>query len=236
MRLGVSSTDPVVDARGVIKAYRDGEIRYPALRGIDLQVQAGEFVALMGPSGSGKTTLLQLLGGLDRPDAGQLRVAGYDLPRMDETALALFRRRHVGIIFQYFNLLQHLDAITNVMLPALLAGAGPAEARARALALLERLGVGHLAGKRPPQLSGGERQRVAIARALINEPQLLLADEPTGSVDPVAAGRILDLLAETNAAGQTILLVTHDPAIAARARRVFELRDGRILQEAAARA
>ncbi|HEY8416607.1 MAG TPA: ABC transporter ATP-binding protein [Limnochordales bacterium] len=216
------------------KAYRDGEIRYPALRGIDLQVHAGEFVALMGPSGSGKSTLLHLIGGLDRPDAGQLRVAGHDLPRMDETALALFRRHHVGIIFQYFNLLHHLDALTNVMLPALLAGAGPRAARARALALFERLGVAHLAGKRPPQLSGGERQRVAIARALINGPRLLLADEPTGSVDQDAAGRILDLLAETNAAGQTILLVTHDPAVAARARRVLELRDGRILQEAAA--
>ena len=230
----MSSTDPVVEARGVTKAYRDGEIRYPALRGIDLQVHAGEFVALMGPSGSGKSTLLHLIGGLDRPDAGQLRVAGHDLSRMDETALALFRRHHVGIIFQYFNLLHHLDALTNVMLPALLAGAGPRAARARALALLERLGVAHLAGKRPPQLSGGERQRVAIARALINGPRLLLADEPTGSVDQDAAGRILDLLAETNAAGQTILLVTHDPAVAARARRVLELRDGRILQEAAA--
>lgn len=231
--MGVNSTDLVVDARGLTKAYRDGEIRYPALRGIDLQVAAGEFVALMGPSGSGKSTLLHLIGGLDRPDAGSLRVAGYDLPRMDETALALFRRHHVGIVFQYFNLLHHLDALTNVMLPALLAGTSPRAARARALTVLEQLGVEELAGKRPPQLSGGERQRVAIARALINEPQLLLADEPTGSVDQEAAQRILDLLAATNAQGQTILLVTHDPGVAKRVRRVLHLKGGQIVAEAA---
>jgi len=229
----VNSAEFVVDARGLYKTYRDGEMRYPALRGIDLQVEPGEFVALMGPSGSGKSTLLHLIGGLDRPDAGYLRVAGFDLPSMDETALALFRRHHVGIVFQYFNLLHHLDAVTNVMLPALLAGAGPGSARARALALMEQLGIAPLAAKRPPQLSGGERQRVAIARALINRPQLLLADEPTGSVDEAAAACILDLFRAANAAGQTILLVTHDPAVAAQAGRVVHLRDGKIAARAA---
>ncbi len=231
--MGVCSTEFVVDARGLTKAYRDGEIRYPALRGVDLQVAAGEFVALMGPSGSGKSTLLHLIGGLDRPDDGALRVAGHDLPGMGETALAIFRRRCVGIVFQYFNLLHHLDALTNVMLPALLSGTPAREARTRALALLERLGIGHLAAKRPPQLSGGERQRVAIARALINEPALLLADEPTGSVDRAAAGRILDMLAAAHAEGRTVLLVTHDPDVAARAGRVVQLRDGKILAQAA---
>jgi len=230
----VSSTELVVDARGLTKAYRDGEIRYPALRGVDLQVRAGEFVALMGPSGSGKSTLLHVIAGLDRPDGGQLRVAGHDLPSMDETALALFRRRCVGIVFQYFNLLHHLDALTNVMLPALLAGTPPGVARARALALLETLDIASLAAKRPPQLSGGERQRVAIARALINEPMLLLADEPTGSVDRGAAEHILDLLAAANARGQTIVLVTHDPAVAGHARRVLHLRNGQIVAGAAA--
>ena len=230
----MSATDFVVEARGLAKSYRDGGIRYPALRGIDLQVKTGEFVALMGPSGSGKSTLLHLVGGLDRPDSGYLRVAGHDLPSMSETALAIFRRRCVGIVFQYFNLLHHLDALTNVMLPALLAGTPPSAARARALTLLETLGMTGLAAKRPPQLSGGERQRVAIARALINEPQVLLADEPTGSLDREAAGHILDLLAEANARGQTILLVTHDPSVAGRAQRVLHLRDGQIMHEAAA--
>jgi len=208
----------------------------PALSGVDLTVSAGEAVAVMGPSGSGKSTLLNLVAGLDRPTEGEVEVAGAVLNRLSETALARFRRARIGIVFQFFHLLDDLTARDNVLLPAELAGAGRRAATARADELLDALGLTARANAYPARLSGGERQRVAVARALINRPPLLLADEPTGAVDAQAGAQIIELLRELNRDGQTILLVTHDPALAARcATRVVEVRDGKLAEQAVAR-
>jgi putative ABC transport system ATP-binding protein len=201
----------------------------PALAGVDLTVSAGESVAVMGPSGSGKSTLLNLVAGLDRPTDGEVEVAGAVLNRMSETALARFRRERVGIVFQFFHLLDDLTARDNVLLPAQLAGVSRRTAAARADELLDALGLAVRADSYPARLSGGERQRVAVARALVNRPALLLADEPTGAVDAHAGAQIMDLLRDLNRGGQTILLVTHDPALAAQcATRVVDVRDGRL--------
>jgi putative ABC transport system ATP-binding protein len=203
----------------------------PALDGVDLTVAAGEAVAVMGPSGSGKSTLLNLIAGLDRPTAGQVEVAGTVLNRLSETALARFRRRHVGIIFQFFHLLDDLTARDNVLLPAQLAGVGRRAALARAGELLDALGLAARADAYPARLSGGERQRVAVARALVNRPPLLLADEPTGAVDERTGGQVTELLRDLNRGGQTLLLVTHDAALAHRcATRVVEVHDGRLTE------
>lgn len=222
---------PLVEARGLVKTYRSDGADNPALRGVDLTVAGGEFVAIMGRSGCGKSTLLNLLAGLDRPDEGSVRVAGLHLGSLNETQLALFRRRHVGFVFQAFHLLHNLDVQTNVELPALLAGMPARQARQRCQALLAGLGVDDAAAKVPARLSGGEKQRVALARALVNRPTLLLADEPTGSLDQQTGRQVADLLRRINATGQTIVLVTHDPAIAAVARRVLVMQDGRIIDE-----
>jgi putative ABC transport system ATP-binding protein len=201
----------------------------PALAGVDLTVSAGESVAVMGPSGSGKSTLLNLVAGLDRPSDGEVEVAGAVLNRMSETALARFRREHVGIVFQFFHLLDDLTARDNVLLPAQLAGVARRTAATRADELLDALGLAARADSYPARLSGGERQRVAVARALVNRPALLLADEPTGAVDAHAGAQIMELLRDLNRGGQTILLVTHDPALAAAcATRVVDVRDGRV--------
>ena len=203
----------------------------PALDRVDLTVSAGEAVAVMGPSGSGKSTLLNLVAGLDRPTGGEVEVAGTVLNRLSETALARFRRERIGIVFQFFHLLDDLTARDNVLLPAELAGRARAAASARAGELLDALGLTARADAYPARLSGGERQRVAVARALINRPPLLLADEPTGAVDAHAGAQIIELLRDLNRQGQTILLVTHDPALAARcATRVVEVRDGRLAE------
>jgi putative ABC transport system ATP-binding protein len=203
----------------------------PALDGVNLTVEAGEAVAVMGPSGSGKSTLLNLVAGLDRPTEGQVEVAGTELNRLSETALARFRRAHVGIVFQFFHLLDDLTARDNVLLPAQLAGTPRRAALARAGELLDALGLAARANAYPARLSGGERQRVAVARALINRPPLLLADEPTGAVDAEAGAHVIELLRDLNRGGQTVLLVTHDPALAGRcATRVVEVRDGRLAE------
>jgi putative ABC transport system ATP-binding protein len=204
----------------------------PALAGVDLTVRAGESVAVMGPSGSGKSTLLNLVAGLDRPTEGEVAVAGTVLNRLSETALARFRRERVGIIFQFFHLLDDLTARDNVLLPAQLAGVSRRAAAARADELLDVLGLGGRAHAHPARLSGGERQRVAVARALMNRPALLLADEPTGAVDARAGEQIMELLRDLNRDGQTILLVTHDPALAHRcATRIVEVRDGNVTEQ-----
>jgi putative ABC transport system ATP-binding protein len=204
----------------------------PALAGVDLTVRAGESVAVMGPSGSGKSTLLNLVAGLDRPTEGEVAVAGTVLNRLSETALARFRRERVGIIFQFFHLLDDLTARDNVLLPAQLAGVSRRAAAARADELLDVLGLGGRAHAHPARLSGGERQRVAVARALMNRPALLLADEPTGAVDARAGAQIMELLRDLNRDGQTILLVTHDPALAHRcATRLVEVRDGKVTEQ-----
>jgi putative ABC transport system ATP-binding protein len=203
----------------------------PALDGVDLTVTAGEAVAVMGPSGSGKSTLLNLVAGLDRPTEGEVEVAGTVLNLLSETALARFRRRHIGIIFQFFHLLDDLTARDNILLPAQLAGVPRREALTRADELLSALDLTARADAYPARLSGGQRQRVAVARALINRPPLLLADEPTGAVDAHAGEQIMELLRDLNQGGQTVLLVTHDPELARRcATRIVEVRDGRLTE------
>ena len=227
--------DDVIRLDGVTKAYQADAV--PALADVTMSVANGEVAAIMGPSGSGKSTLLNLIAGLDRPTSGTVTVAGQRIDALSESALARFRARHVGIIFQFFNLLDDLTVEDNVLLPAQLAGASRRQARARADELLVRLGVEMHKDHYPARLSGGQRQRVAIARALVNLPELLLADEPTGALDTATGQEIGRLLAELNAAGQTLVLVTHDPALAARhAARIVRMVDGQVVDGQAATA
>jgi putative ABC transport system ATP-binding protein len=218
-----------VELTDVRKEYSDSV----ALDGLSLRIHAGEAVAVMGPSGSGKSTLLNMVAGLDRPTSGSVVVNGEDLGKLNETGLALFRRRRIGMIFQFFNLLDDLPALDNVALAAQLTGTPAGAARKRALELLDELGI---AGRRniyPAQLSGGERQRVAVARALMNRPALLLADEPTGALDSRSGEQVMDLLIDLNQIGQTLLMVTHDERLATRcANRLVEVSDGRVAREA----
>ena len=226
------AADDVIRLDGVTKSYQAGAP--PALAEVSLSVAAGEVAAVMGPSGSGKSTLLNLVAGLDRPTAGTVTVAGRRVDSLGEAALARFRARHVGIIFQFFNLLDDLTVQDNVLLPAQLAGASRRRARTRAGELLERMGIERHRDDYPARLSGGQRQRVAIARALVNSPELLLADEPTGALDTATGQEIGRLLRELNAAGQTLVLVTHDPALAERyAARTVRLVDGQVVAEGA---
>jgi putative ABC transport system ATP-binding protein len=224
--------DALVRAIEVTKRYPGGT---PALDDVGLEVAAGEAVAVMGPSGSGKSTLLNLVAGLDKPTSGTITVAGQRIDALSETKLARYRRTQVGMIFQFFNLLDDLTVADNVLLPAQLAGVSRRKARARAAELLSRLGIVKYRDSYPGRLSGGERQRVAIARALINDPEVLLADEPTGAVDTRTGQEIGELLLDLNAAGQTLILVTHSPDLAARyAQRTVRLVDGRIATDIAA--
>jgi putative ABC transport system ATP-binding protein len=212
---------------GVTKTYQAAS--RPALADVTMAVAEGEVAAVMGPSGSGKSTLLNLIAGLDRPTAGTVTVAGRRIDALSEGALARFRARHVGIIFQFFNLLDDLTVEDNVLLPAQLAGASRRQARARARDLLQRMGIDEHRNDYPARLSGGQRQRVAIARALVNSPELLLADEPTGALDTATGQEIGRLLRELNQGGQTMVLVTHDPALAERyAARTVRIVDGQI--------
>jgi putative ABC transport system ATP-binding protein len=200
-----------------------------ALDGVSLSIEAGEAVAVMGPSGCGKSTLLNMIAGLDRPTAGHIAVHDEDLGQLSETGLALFRRRRIGMVFQFFNLIDDLSALDNVALAAQLMGIRARQARRRALELFDELGIADRRNAYPAVLSGGERQRVAVARALMNRPALLLADEPTGALDSRAGEQVMDLLLDLNQIGQTLLLVTHDAALAERcASRVVELADGRV--------
>jgi len=224
----------VILLRDVHKTYATGDKPFVALRGVSLNIAAGEFVAIMGPSGSGKSTLLHLVGGLDRPASGEVIVAEQRLHTLNETQLALFRRKQVGFVFQFFNLIANLSVRDNIELPALLAGrVPPPEITRRAESLMGTLSIAEQAAKLPAQLSGGQRQRVAIARALINRPGLLLADEPTGNLDSASGAEVLRLFGELHAQGQTIVLVTHDPSAAAHAGRVVFIRDGQITGEGA---
>jgi putative ABC transport system ATP-binding protein len=201
----------------------------PALKEVSLAVEDGEFTAIMGPSGSGKSTLLNLIAGIDRPSGGRVRVAGEDLGRLSETRLARFRRARLGFVFQFFNLLGNLTVLENVLLPAQLQGTRPTPAKARAMELLAQLDIADLADHYPARLSGGQQQRIAVARALINQPLLLLADEPTGALDTHNGEQVMELIRRLNREGQTVLLVTHDAKLATRhAGRVVTLIDGRI--------
>jgi putative ABC transport system ATP-binding protein len=202
-----------------------------AVDGIDLTVDEGEFVSVMGPSGCGKSTLLHLLGGLDRPTSGEIHLGGARVDGLKEAAWARLRRRRIGFVFQAYNLIEDLSARDNLELPAVLAGASPSAARARANDLLEQLGIGPKAGVTPGHLSGGERQRVAIGRALVNQPDLLLADEPTGALDSRATSEVLQILGRLHAGGQTIVVVTHDPRVATTADRLLTMRDGQVVDE-----
>lgn len=221
--------DTVVRTVGLTRRYRMGDTFVDALRGVDLTIAPGEFVALVGPSGSGKSTVLNQIGGLDRPTSGQVWINDTELSASGERTLTRHRRQHVGFVFQTFNLLPRLTAEENVALPLMFSGVPQKERRERARALLERVGLGQRLNHRPTQLSGGEQQRVAIARALVGEPALLLADEPTGNLDTVIGAEIMALLKELNAErGLTLLVVTHDPEVAAFADRVVKLRDGQV--------
>jgi putative ABC transport system ATP-binding protein len=221
----------MIRVRDLYKSFDAGARPVHVLEGVDLAVERGEFVALAGRSGSGKSTLLNLIAGLERPDRGSIRVGGTELTSLDERRRTIFRRDSIGIVFQFFNLLPVLSALDNVALPALLAGCPRDAADERALGLLARVGMSERADALPDQLSGGEQQRVATARALINDPAVVLADEPTGNLDSGNAERVLDLLADLAARDrQTILMVTHDPVAAARAQRVLTLSDGRVTE------
>jgi len=221
----------VIQLQDFQKTYRTGEIEVRAVRGVSLTVEAGEFVAIMGSSGSGKSTLMHLLGGLDRPDVGkgEIRFRGKPVSLQPGSALDMYRNRDIGFVFQFYHLLPELSVLENTLLPALVAGArteGRALIRRDAEALLDSFGLAHRLTHRPSQLSGGERQRVAIARALINRPAVLLADEPTGNLDAATGAGILDLLAERHRQGLTIVMVTHDREVAARATRRVRLVNG----------
>ena len=223
----------MIELREIRKTYRQGGNDIRALDGIDLHIAPGEFVAIMGPSGSGKSTLLNVLGALDRPDSGRYRLADDEISTLDDDAASEVRNRRIGFVFQSFHLLPRLTVLENVLLPQRYAREADPDAAGRAVALLERIGLGERTGHLPGQLSGGQLQRAAIARALLNRPALLLADEPTGNLDSKSAADVLALLKELHAGGQTLVLVTHDPAIAAGAQRTIHLRDGRIDEVAA---
>jgi putative ABC transport system ATP-binding protein len=224
----VGSVDAVA-VRGVHKTFQTGgAVPVRALRGVDLSVAAGEFVAVMGPSGCGKSTLLHLVAGLDQPDDGTVTVAGARIDQLRGDRAALVRRRHIGLVFQFFELIEHMSAVENVALAALLGGSKPAYARQRADEVLDLLGLLDKADAPPAALSGGQRQRLAIARALANRPTVLLADEPTGALDSAATTEIIELLHRLHQDGQTILLVTHNPEVAAGAGRTLHMRDGRV--------
>jgi len=213
----------------ITKVYQGGVTG--ALNGVSLAIEEGEFTAIMGPSGSGKSTLLNLVAGLDRPSSGSVTVAGSDLGRLSETGLARFRRDRIGFVFQFFHLLPNLTALENVLIPARLKSRVSAESAGRAL--MSRLSIGEVADRYPSRLSGGQQQRVAVARALINQPTLLLADEPTGALDTKSGDQVMALFAELHQEGQTIVLVTHDPKLATRyAARVISMLDGRVIDDA----
>ncbi len=218
----------VMETRGLRKTYEAEGSPVRALRGVDMTMEEGEFVAVMGPSGCGKSTMLNLIAGLDTPTEGEIVVAGESLTDMDENALARMRRAHIGIVFQFFNLLEGMSVLENVTLPAVIAGSRRRQAETRARDLLDMLGLADKHAAAPGVLSGGQRQRLAIARALANEPTLLLADEPTGALDSAGGLEVLELFRRLHSGGQTIMLVTHDDTVAESASRIVHMRDGRI--------
>jgi len=223
----------LISVRGLRKTYAIGTEKVHALDGLDLDIKAGEYVALMGPSGSGKSTLMNILGCLDSPTSGTYRLNQEEVARMDEDALAEIRNREIGFVFQTFNLLPRYSALENVALPLIYAGQGQSARRERAAEVLDLVGLSDRMHHKPNELSGGQRQRVAVARALVNRPSLILADEPTGNLDTATSMEIMTLFGEIQAAGNTVLLVTHEEDIAACAQRIIRLRDGKLDAESA---
>ncbi len=222
----------VIRGAGLTRTFGEGPAAVTAVSSVDVSVARGEFVAVMGPSGCGKSTLLHLLAGLDQPNAGRVSIDGRDLAKLDDDALTLLRRRRIGFVFQAFNLLEVLTARENVALPLELDGRSPSEADARAVAMLERVGLAERLDHFPRDMSGGEQQRVALARALVMEPLVLMADEPTGNLDTATGQAITDLLRSlVDDAGQTVLMVTHNPRHAAAADRILHMRDGRMVDQ-----
>jgi putative ABC transport system ATP-binding protein len=226
----MSENHPALAVRGVRKTFEAENAPVRALRGVNLTLSPGEFVALMGPSGCGKSTLLNLVAGLETPDEGEIAVAGELVTGRTEDELARMRRHHIGLVFQFFNLLEGMTVLENVALPAIIAGRKRRMAETRARDLLDLLGIGDKALAVPGVLSGGQRQRLAIARALANEPTLLLADEPTGALDSAGGAEVIELMRRLHRGGQTIVLVTHAAEVAAAAERVVRMRDGRIVE------
>jgi len=224
-------SDLVIQIRDLTRSYVMGAETVNALRGVSLEIRRNEYVAIMGPSGSGKSTLMNLIGCLDTPSTGEYWLNGQEVSRMPDDALARVRNREIGFVFQTFNLLPRASALQNVELPLVYAGVGARERRERSRAALTRVGLGDRMGHRPNELSGGQRQRVAIARALVNDPAILLADEPTGNLDSTTSEEIMRVFESLHAQGQTIIMVTHEPDIAAHAARVIVLRDGRVASD-----
>jgi putative ABC transport system ATP-binding protein len=226
-----ASNGHIIDMRSITKVYETGKIKVEALRGIDLVVRKGEFVAVVGPSGSGKSTLLNLLGCLDTPSAGEYLLSGEAVAGLDRDHLADIRNRRVGFVFQNFNLLPQLTALENVEMPLLFGGVGRVERRRRALARLEAVGLADRVEHRPTELSGGQMQRVAIARALAMDPDIILADEPTGNLDTGSGSDVMSVLDGLSEQGRTLIVVTHDKALARRANRMVEIRDGVVVHD-----
>jgi putative ABC transport system ATP-binding protein len=224
-------SEPIIELAGVRKTYRSGSIEFEALRGVDSVIREGEYVAVIGPSGSGKSTLMNILGCLDVPTEGLYRLAGADVSGLSEERLAEVRNRRIGFVFQQFNLLATLPAWRNVELPLAYAGVPRAQRRERALRALARVGLADRVDNKPGELSGGQQQRVAVARALVTEPAMLLADEPTGNLDSQSSSDVLELFDELHTAGRTIVLITHEHDVAARAGRNLVIHDGRITSD-----
>jgi putative ABC transport system ATP-binding protein len=226
------ATSTIIELQDVVKTYSSGSVEVQALRGVSLQVQRGEMLAVMGASGCGKTTLLNCMSGLDTVDGGTVSIAGTDLATLNDKKKTAYRARNMGFIFQTYNLLPVLSAVENVELPLVVSGTGAVDARAKALAALDRVGLADKAQQRPAQLSGGQRQRVTIARSLVNEPAIIWADEPTGALDSKTANDIMSLMETLNREhGQTFVLVTHDSAIGKRCHRLVRMSDGLIVSE-----